>query len=223
MNFARLLLANDLFLRSLISVLLMFTCLPRAWANCTSPAAGLGSLDFQSSVFKYCDGTTWQNLVGGTSSPGGVGTPATSQSIQFNAVGVFAGTASFVYDTTNARVGIGSTTPRSTLDVLGTILGKPAPLNGTATIDFSTGNLQYTTANCGTFALHNMKDGGSFSFAVQGGTSATCVFNAFSDAGSTGLTMHLPQDHGPTQGTKHTIYTFMVMGTHAYAQWIPGY
>lgn len=210
-----------------VEILSIIVCLsayaPRSFAACTSPNANIGSLDFQTSVFKYCDGTNWQNLSGGGASPGGASSPATSLSIQFNAAGVFAGTTTFVYDSTNSRVGIGTTLPRATLDVLGTILAKPANPNATATVDFSGGNLQYTTNNCGTFALHNMKDGGSYSFAVQGGTSTTCIFNAFSDAGSTALTMHLPQDHGPTQGSKHTIYTFMVMGTHAYAQWIPGY
>ena len=121
-----------------------------------------------------------------------------------------------------ANVGIGTSTPSSKLVVDGAARNLAAISNGTATIDFNTGNLQYTTANCGAFNLHNLKDGGSYTFAVQGATSATCSFNAYSDAGVTGLTMHLPTDHAATTVSKHTIYTFVVLGTHAYAAWTPG-
>ena len=76
---------------------------------------------------------------------------------------------------------------------------------------------------CGAFQLNNLKDGASYSFAVQGATVATCSFTAYSDVGVTSLTMHLPPDHTTTIASKHTLYTFMVMGTHVYASWVPGY
>ncbi len=121
----------------------------------------------------------------------------------------------------DGNVGIGTTAPRATLDVSGTVLLKPSTVNATATINFLTGNLQHTTNNCGAFALHNMKDGGSYTFAVKGAVSATCSFTAFTDAGVTGLTVHMPPDHAATTASKHTLYSFLVMGTDVYVTWLP--
>jgi hypothetical protein len=122
------------------------------------------------------------------------------------------------------NVGIGSAaTPRAKLDVNGTIVAKAAVSNASSTIDFGTGNLQYTAANCGAFALHNMKDGGSYSFLVQGASSTTCSFTAFSDAGTTALTVRLPPDHAATTASKYTLYSFVVFGNSVIVAWVPGY
>jgi hypothetical protein len=123
----------------------------------------------------------------------------------------------------SGKVGIGTTTPSSALHVNGMILGKASVLNATATIDFLTGNQQYTASSCGTFNLNNLKDGGSYAFAIQGSTAALCSFNAFSDVGVTALTVHMPTNHGLTTASTHTLYNFMVMGTHVYVSWMPGY
>jgi hypothetical protein len=112
-----------------------------------------------------------------------------------------------------------------------TILAKAAVSNASLdntnanAVDYSRGNLQYTSRYCGqsTFRLNNMKDGGTYMLSVQGATSGTCVFAAYSDVGTTALTMHLPPDHGATTASTHTIYTFVVMGTHVYAAWVTGY
>ena len=125
--------------------------------------------------------------------------------------------------TTTGNVGIGTTAPRGRLDVSGAIVGKPATANATTTVDFATGNLQHTDLDCQAFTLHNMMDGATYMFAVKGATAATCSFTAYSDAGTTGLTMHLPPDHGPTTASKHTMYTFVVMGADVYAAWAAGY
>jgi hypothetical protein len=109
------------------------------------------------------------------------------------------------------------------LDVSGAIAGAPAVSVATTTVNFASNNLAYTSQSCGAFALWNMKDGGSYTFAVQGATSATCSFTAFSDSGSTALTVKLPPDHAATTASKHTIYTFLVLGTTVYTSWIPGY
>lgn len=121
------------------------------------------------------------------------------------------------------NVGVGTTSPGAKLVVNGAAINDGAKdSSASATIDFSSGNLQYSTGNCQAFALHNVKSGGSYTFAVQGTTAATCSFTAFSDAGSTALTVHLPPGHTATTSGKHTVYTFIVMGTHLYAAWIPG-
>gem|GEM_PF-6671536 len=128
-----------------------------------------------------------------------------------------------IFVTTDGNVGVGATNPISKLSVNGAITNQSAIEDNVGSIDFATGNLQYTTNDCSTFDLHNMKSGGSYTLGVQGTVSATCAFNAFSDNGTTALTVHLPPDHAATIDGKHTIYTFIVLGTHLYASWIPDY
>ncbi len=133
------------------------------------------------------------------------------------------GTFSEVMRITNeGRVGIGTTTPQAALDVNGTIKGKAAVSNGTSTIDFSTGNIQYTSSNCGSFTLHNLKDGGTYIFIVKGATSNTCSFTGYSGAGSGALTIHMPSDHGATTTSKHTLYNLLIAGNDVYINWVPG-
>jgi hypothetical protein len=124
--------------------------------------------------------------------------------------------------TSTGNVGIGTTAPRNHLDVNGVISGKPAVPNGTSVIDYSSGNIQYTTGNCGAFQLNHLKDGTSYTFVVQGSTSAICNFTAFTGAGTGSLTVHLPPDHAATTASKHTIYSFFVAGSHVYFAWMTG-
>jgi hypothetical protein len=121
------------------------------------------------------------------------------------------------------NVGIGVVAPRSALDVGGAITGKAALAVATATVNFASNNLAYTTQDCQTYALWNMKDGGSYTFAVQGTNSTLCAFNAFSDSGTTALTVKLPPDHTTTTASTHTVYNMMVLGSTVYVSWIPGY
>ncbi len=123
----------------------------------------------------------------------------------------------------NGNVGIGTTAPRGVLDVNGTLIEKAEVVNAGTTIDFGTGNIQYTTNSCGGFQLNNLKDGGSYTFIVKGTTPAICTFTGFSDAGSTPITVHMPPDNGTTTNAKHTIYNVIVGGTDAYVAWTPGY
>jgi len=138
---------------------------------------------------------------------------------------------SFIYNgnqrfriTSTGLVAIGTTSPRAALDVqAGAIIGTPSVSNAASTIDFSTGNTQYTTSNCGSFQFNNLKDGGNYTFIVKGATAATCTFTAFSDGGGTPLTVHMPPDNGNTTAGKHTIFNMIVGGTDVYVAWIPGY
>jgi hypothetical protein len=121
-------------------------------------------------------------------------------------------------------VGIGTTAPRGALDVTGTVLNRAAVNVTGGTVDASAGNLQYTTLQCGTFQFNNMKDGGSYMFVNKYTLgSYTCLFTAYSDAGVTPLTVHMPPDNGGAVTGKHTTYNLVVLGGDVYVSWMPGY
>lgn len=121
---------------------------------------------------------------------------------------------------TGGPIGIGTDAPSSALEVNGAARNASAIANSSTTIDFDTGNIQYTSLSCRTFNLHNLKDGGAYTFIIQNTSSATCSFNAFSDAGSTALTAHMPSGHGATEAGEHTLYTAIVAGSHVYFAWV---
>lgn len=123
----------------------------------------------------------------------------------------------------NVGIGTLATNPVFKLEVAGAARNLASIENTTTTVDFAKGNIQHTTQNCGNFVLRNLKDGGSYTFIVQGTTSSTCVFTSYSGNGSGALTVHMPPDHGATTNGKHTVYTAIVAGTHVYFSWVPGY
>ena len=110
----------------------------------------------------------------------------------------------------NGRVGIGTANPGSRLEVNGSATNTTA-FNAAASssIDFSNSNLAYTSASPGAFTLTNIKDGGTYTLSVQGTTSGTASFTA------TGFTFK-STNNAQTIAGKHTLYTFMVMGTTVY-------
>lgn len=120
----------------------------------------------------------------------------------------------------NGNTGINTEAPNSALTVNGSANNLLAYDAGTdTTIDYAQSNLAYTTADAGnTFDLQNIKDGGTYTLAVQGSVSGTANFT------SAGFTVHLPVDNGPSvvTGGKHSIYTILVLGTHVYMSWITG-
>ena len=75
----------------------------------------------------------------------------------------------------------------------------------TTSIDFSNSNLAYTTASPGAFTLTGMKDGGTYTLAVQGTTSGTASFTI------SGYTNVFLGNYASVSG-KETVYTFVVMG-----------
>jgi hypothetical protein len=82
-------------------------------------------------------------------------------------------------------------------------------------IDFTKSNLAYTTASAGNFTLTGMKDGGTYTLAVQGASSGTAAFTA------AGLTLK-SVNNAATTANKHTLYTFIVMGTTVYYSMMTG-
>jgi hypothetical protein len=77
---------------------------------------------------------------------------------------------------------------------------------GSTSIDFSNSNLAYTSASPGnTFTLTGMKNGGTYTLAVQGTTSGTAGFTI------SGFTNVFLGNYASISG-KETVYTFIVMG-----------
>lgn len=118
---------------------------------------------------------------------------------------------------TTGNVGVGTMSPTSKLEVNGAATNTTA-LNTVAgtTIDFSKSNLAYTTASAGVFTLTNIKDGGTFTLAVQGVNSGISTFTC------SGFTFRYV-NNGITSVNKHTLYTFLVMGTTVYVYMATGF
>jgi hypothetical protein len=84
------------------------------------------------------------------------------------------------------------------------------------TIDFSKSNLAYTTASAGTFTLTNIKDGGTYTLAVQGANSGISTFTC------SGFIFKYV-NNGITAPNKHSLYTFLVMGSTVYVYMATGF
>ena len=169
---------------------------------------------------------TWnQNTTGNAATATSAGTASTSTKLTTarNINGVaFDGSADI---TVTADAGtltgttLKSTVTASSLTSVGTLVS--LEVNGRATnstafnaassttIDFTKSNLAYTSNSPGPFILSGIKDGGTFTLAVQGTTADTSTFT------SVGYTF-LSVNNGLTTSGKHTLYTFIVMGFTVY-------
>jgi hypothetical protein len=117
----------------------------------------------------------------------------------------------------SGNVGVGTINPTSKLEVNGSATNTTAFSAGAGTvIDYSNSNLAYTTASAGSFTLSNIKDGGTYTLAVQGSSSGTATFTC------TGFTFYYV-NNGITAPNKHTLYTFIVMGTNVYVYMATGF
>lgn len=125
----------------------------------------------------------------------------------------------------NGNVGIGdfsATAPSSKLEVNGSATNSVAYNNGGANaIAFSLSNLAYTSLSAGSFTLTGMKDGGTYTLAVQGTSSGTASFSGANPSG-TAFTFK-SVNNGPTIAGKQTLYTFVVMGTTVYYYMAAGF
>jgi hypothetical protein len=125
----------------------------------------------------------------------------------------------------NARggnVGVGVSNPISRFEVNGSATNTTAFNAGSATaITFNMSNLAYTSASAGTFNLQGMKDGGTYTLAVRGATSGTASFIGLNPSNQSFTFLSI--NNGPTVAGRHTLYTFIVMGTTVYFYMASGF
>jgi hypothetical protein len=122
----------------------------------------------------------------------------------------------------NQRVGIGTSTPTSTLEVNGSATNTVAFNSGSATaILFNNSNLAYTSSSPTAFNLQGMKDGGTYTLAVQGTTSGTASFSGLNPSNVAFVFKSI--NNGTTIAGKDTLYTFVVMGTTVYVYMATGF
>lgn len=160
-----------------------------AFADCTSPA-GVESqtqYDFTGHVLKYCDGTNWLSMGGGSSS-------GSDGYIQFsNGSGGFASDTGLVWDNTNKRLGINVAAPNSDLSFGGGANRMISMTSRSGTGDgFSLTIRSGATANAVTD-----KNGGSLilSSGVGTGTGSSAIyFRTATPQASTNTTDNTPTD-----------------------------
>jgi hypothetical protein len=117
----------------------------------------------------------------------------------------------------DGKVGIGMqpNTSSATFEVYGAAANMEAYNAGSSrTIDFSRSNLAYTTERAGPFTLTNLKDGATYTLAVQGLSSGVSTFTATNTVGDP-LTVKVLNNTLTVLG-KETLYTIIVMDTTAY-------
>jgi DUF2075 family protein len=128
------------------------------------------------------------------------------------------------------NVGIGtSSTINDKLEVNGSIRGKSYDNGTTTTIDWSRGNTQSVTTNCGSqMTFSNMRDGGVYTLAVTASTtfSGSCTFgqtspDTLSGTAGSGAFYFLPAN--ATASGANAVYSFMRIGTKVYVNWSSGY
>lgn len=108
------------------------------------------------------------------------------------------------------NIGIGTAAPASRLEINGAATNTFAYNAGSSTtIDFSRSNLAFTSASAGNFTLQNIKDGGTYTLSVRGGTSGTSAFTA------TGFTFKYINNNATIANTE-TLYTFVTISSTVY-------
>jgi hypothetical protein len=128
---------------------------------------------------------------------------------------------------TTGNVGIGNNAPVSKLEVNGASANATSYNAGSGNIiDFSLSNLARTSAAGGAITLNNMRDGGTYTLAIENNTGGTYTFNGTTLATptypATAINFASPNNGATTSG-KYTIYTFLMIGTRAYYFMTPGF
>ncbi len=120
----------------------------------------------------------------------------------------------------NAVVAISSAgASQGQVSVTGQLTSNVYDAGSGTSLNFDYGNVQTTSHNCSTgITLSNMRDGGAYTVVVTDTTgTATCAFT------HTGLTFRFMPANDLRNSGKHTVYTFVRVGTIVYVSWISGF
>lgn len=176
---------------------------------------GLQVFDTDTNSIWYWDGIAWveRTVKNIYEQDGDVSaTAATNRTVDFtNGGSLNLDSNTLFIDATNNRVGIGTNTPTSTLEVNGAVTNAAA-LNAGAlnSINFSSSNLAYTSTTSSSIVLSGIKDGGTYTLVFTAtNTSNQVLFT------STGFNFVYLGTVARTNGKRH-IYNFVVMGITVY-------
>ena len=125
----------------------------------------------------------------------------------------------------SGNVGVGDSSPSSKLTVSGQMrLTQSYNASAATSFDWNNGNIQYTTASCGSnWTFSNMRDGGSYTLIVTGATSGTCTFVQSSPDTLSNASFKFVPANGPTVANTATIFTFVRAGSSVFVSWQSGY
>lgn len=99
--------------------------------------------------------------------------------------------------------------------------GQPSQTSAASIIDFSSASNVKSSLSCQAFSLYNLKDGQTYRLFITGTSGTSCSFTAYSDSGSTSLTVHAPSVMTATSA-KTSLATITVMGTDAVVEFVSG-
>ena len=190
-------------------------------APITSPSAKTRNVTAKG--YYYFDGSIWQTAKGGGSTiTASNGLTLSNDDVQLG--GTLTKDTEIVqngknlFTTGNGKVSIGAvpTANSAKFEVDGASTNTRSYSANGMNIDFTKSNLAYTTASAGAFTVTGLKDGGTYTLAVKGRNSGTASFS------QAGILFHFV-NNGATTADKHTLYTFVVIGSDAYVWMTKGF
>jgi hypothetical protein len=123
-----------------------------------SPVNGMIRYNTDTNKFEAFENLGWTDMIGGGSASAG----GASGQVQFNNSGSFSGSSALIWDSTNNRLGIGTTLPSTSLQVAGTVYST------TGGFKFPDGSTQTTAASNGSANFQDFITSGTWTKPPSG-------------------------------------------------------